>query len=259
LIAQGYLKQSGGQFPVIQLTEKSLDVLKGNVPVELIKATVREEKRSSLVPDVSHEYFRDLLESLKKVRTDFARGENVPPYIIFSDATLVEMATFLPQNTDEMSRISGVGELKLEKYGADFLAVIGNYCEENDLASRIDLKAPRRDKKQRAKRGEKGQNTYDVTLEMFRSGLNVYDIARERGVTLSTVENHLARFIPTGEIALTDLVPEDKIEPIRDAIIKFQGVGALSPIKEYLGEFYTYGEIRAVLADFMGKSQAAAR
>lgn len=257
LIAQGYLKQSDGQFPTLLLTEKSDEVLKGNVRVELIKATVKEEKKSSLVSDVSHEYFKDLFADLKNVRTAFAREENVPPYVIFSDATLVEMATYLPLDLDAMSRISGVGELKLQKYGADFAAVVKNYCEENELETRIELKAPRRDKRQRAKRSEKGQSTFDITLEMFRAGMSVVEIARERGVTNSTVENHLARFISTGEIALTDLVQKEKIEAIREAIIKFQGIGALSPIKEYLGEHYTYGEIRAVLADFMGNASAA--
>lgn len=249
LIAQGYLKQTDGQFPTIMLTEKSLEVLKGNESVALIKATEREEKKSSLVAsDVQYDYFKDLFVELKKVRTEFARGENVPPYVIFSDATLVEMATFLPLDQNEMGRISGVGELKLEKYGADFLAAIKNYCEENNLDSRIGLKTPKREKKQRTKRNEKGQNTYQITLEMFLAGMEISEIARERGVTNSTVENHLVRFIPTGEIGLEDLVPEFKIEEIRGAVERFRDVGALSPIKEYLGNEFTYGEIRAVLA-----------
>jgi len=249
LISQGYLKQTDGQFPTLMLTEKSLDVLKGNESVELIKATVREEKKSSLLAaDVQYDYYKDLFAELKTVRTAFARDENVPPYVIFSDATLVEMATFLPLDLDEMSRISGVGELKLQKYGADFLSVIREFCDENDLESRIDLKSPKREKKQRAKRNEKGQNTYQISLEMFLAGMDVGAIARTRGVTQSTVENHLVRFIPTGEIGLEDLVPDYKIGEIRKAIEKFRDVGAISPIKEHLGENYTYGEIRAVLA-----------
>jgi len=257
LISQGFLKQSDGQFPIIQLTEKSIDVLKGNVPVELIKVTVKEEKKTSLVKDVSHDYFKDLFAELKTVRTAFARGENVPPYVIFSDVTLVEMATYLPLDLSEMSQISGVGELKLQKYGADFVSEIKNYCEENNLESRIALKSPKREKKQRAKLNEKGQNTFQISLEMFQSGMEIAEIARERGVTKSTIETHLVRFIPSGEIALTDLVDEDKIEPIKRAIEKFKDIGAISPIKEHLGENYSYGEIRAVLADFAGKGYAA--
>jgi len=248
LMAQGYLKQSDGQFPTIQLTEKSDEVLRGNVSIELIKATVREEKKQTLVPDVSHEYFKDLFNDLKKVRTDFARAENVPPYVVFSDATLVEMATFLPLDLNAMGKISGVGELKLEKYGADFLEVVKDYCDANNLESRIGLKQPKREKKQRTKRTESGQSTYDISLEMFKSGYSVEEIARKRGMTKSTVEIHLVRFIQNGEITIEDIVPDYKIESIRDAIERFRDLGALSPIKEFLGDNYSYGEIRAVLA-----------
>jgi ATP-dependent DNA helicase RecQ len=83
---------------------------------------------------------------------------------------------------------------------------------------------------------------------MFRSGRSVPEIAQERGVLPSTIEGHLARFVPTGEVALEELVPAHKVETIRQAVLKFNETGALSPIKEYLGEEYSYGEIRAVIA-----------
>jgi len=248
LIAQDFLKQSDGQFPTIQLTEKSEDVLKGNVKVELIKVTVKEEKPKSLVPEVSYPYLKDLFDELKKVRMAFAREENVPPYVIFSDATLVEMATYLPHNNAEMRKISGIGDLKLDKYGADFISEIRNYCEKNELESRIDLKSPKREPKKRTKRDVSGKDTYDYSLDMFRSGMTIAEIAKSREMAQSTIETHLSRFIASGKIALEELVPEHKIEPIKQAIIKFSDLGALGPIKEDLGEGYSYGEIRAVLA-----------
>ena len=248
LIAQNLLKQSNGQFPVIQLTEKSEDVLKGKTKVELFKVSVKEDKKKSLVSDVSYPYIKELFEELKKVRTVFARGENLPPYLIFSDATLVEMATFLPHNSAEMRKISGVGDLKLDKYGADFISEIRSYCESNNLESRINLKSPKREVKKRTKRDASGKDTYHYSLEMFQEGFSVAEIAKLREMTRSTIETHLVRFIPSGEIALEDLVPQNKIEPIKQAIVKFNDLGALSPIKESLGEDYSYGEIRAVLA-----------
>ena len=248
LIGQDFLKQTDGQYPTIQLTEKSENVLKGNVHVELIKVSVKEEKKSSLVPEVSYPYLKDLFDELKKVRTAFAREENVPPYIIFSDATLVEMATYLPHNNAEMRKISGVGELKLDKYGADFISEIRDYCEKNVLSSRIDLKSPKREPKKRTKRDASGKDTYHYSLEMFQDGMSVAEIAKSREMARSTIETHLVRFIPSGEIKLEDLVPKSKIEPIKQAIVKFNEIGALSPIKEHLGENFSYGEIRAVLA-----------
>ena len=248
LIAQGYLKQTEGTYPVIVLTDKSNDVLSGKTKVELIKVTAREEKKPKLVTEVSLPYIHELFDELRHVRTVFATTENVPPYVVFSDATLVEMATYLPHLDWEMRKISGVGDLKFEKYGADFLRVIKAYCLKNNLTSNIGLKSPKRKNKTRTKRDANGKDTYSVSFEMFRDGRSVDEIAHARGVQPSTVENHLARFIATGEIQLHELVPLHKVEPIRNAVLKFNDDGALSPIKEYLGDDYTYGEIRAVIA-----------
>ncbi len=252
LIAQGYLKQTEGQYPVIVLTEKSEDVLKGNIPVELIKVKIREEKKPSLVPQISHPYIQALFDNLKQIRTAFSKSENVPPYVVFSDATLVEMATYLPQNDWELRKISGIGDLKFDKYGADFLREIKDYCLKNTLVSRIDLKEPKRERKQRTKRDATGKDTYHISLDMFRDGKPIAEIARERGLATSTIENHLARFIATGEVSLDQFVSLDKVEPIREAITKFADSNALSPIKEFLGEDFSYGEIRAVMAAVSG-------
>lgn len=247
LIAQGYLAQTDGQYPVIVLTEKSTDVLAGEASVELIKVVEKEVKKPKLVAAVSLPYIQDLFDELRKIRTAFATSEKVPPYVVFSDATLVEMATYLPQSDWEMRKISGVGDLKFEKYGSDFLRAVKDYSLRNGLVSNIDLKLPKRDRK-RTKRDANGKDTYRISLEMFRDGRSINEIASERGVQPSTVENHLARFIATGEVRLDELVPLEKVETIRNAVLKFNDGGALSPIKEFLGDEYTYGEIRAVIA-----------
>jgi len=253
LISQGYLSQTEGQYPVIVLTEKSEGLLRGNTTVELIQAKVREEKKTSLIPQASHPYIQVLFDNLRRVRSEFAKNENVPPYIVFSDVTLVEMATYLPQNESEMRKISGIGDLKYQKYGADFLHEIKTYCAKNNLASRIGLKSPKRERKARTKRDANGKDTYHTSLEMFQNGISVSDIAKERGLTENTVENHLARFIASGEIGLEQIVPDEKIELIREAIIKFADPNALSPIKEFLGDEYRYGEIKAVIASMGGQ------
>lgn len=256
LIAQGFLMQTEGTYPTIALTEKSEDVLKGNVRVELFKVIVKEDKKASLVAENAPDYFQDLFDELKRVRTTFARSENVPPYVVFSDATLVEMAAYLPLNENEMRKISGVGDLKLQKYAADFLEVIADYCDANNLESRIALKSPKRELKKRTKRDENGIDTYNTTLDMFNSGLSVAEIAEARNLAKSTIEMHLVRFIQSGDVSVEDLVADEKIEPIRDAITKFNAGGAIAPVKEFLGENFSYGEIRAVMATMQENSYA---
>ncbi len=248
LIEQGFLAQTEGQYPTIVLTDKSPDVLRGNTQVELMKVQIRETKKDSLTNQNAPEYFADLFDDLKRVRTKFAKAENVPPYVIFSDATLIEMASYLPKNPDEMRRISGVGDLKLQKYAADFLAAISNYCETNNLKSRIAQKSNKPERKSRPKKDQTGADTYSTSLDMFKSGLDIGEIAEARGIARSTVEAHLTRFLETGEVTLEEIVDQDKIETIRRAILRSETGGAVAPVKELLGDNYSYGEIRAVMA-----------
>jgi ATP-dependent DNA helicase RecQ len=252
LIAQNYLRQTEGAYPVVALTEMSKAVLSGDVTVELIKVTEKEEKKTKLIAESSLPYIRELFDELRTLRMTFATAEKVPPYIIFSDATLVEMATYLPQMDWEMRKVSGVGDLKFEKYGSAFIETIREYCLRNGLVSRMDLKRSNGSRRQQTKRDASGKDTFRITLEMFRDGLSIREIADERGLQPSTVERHLARFVASGEVRLDEMVPLAKIETIRNAVLKFKDQNALSPIKEFLGDDYTYGEIRAVIAALTG-------
>ncbi|MEO7538524.1 MAG: RecQ family ATP-dependent DNA helicase, partial [Pyrinomonadaceae bacterium] len=250
LVSQGYLAQTEGQYPVIVLTDKSRDVLAGTTAVELIKVRIRDERKTQSVSDVAHE--RGLLDELKRTRAALAKQDNVPPYIIFSDATLIEMAAYLPLDIASMRQISGVGDLKLQKYGNEFLFDIKNYCKRKELKTRIDLKSPRiRERKSRTKRGKTGDDTYTVSLKMFRSGSTIDQIAAARDLTRSTIESHLSHFIPSGRVKLEELVPIHKIEPIRNAIIELNAETGIGKVKQLLGDDYSYGEIRAVAAEFL--------
>jgi ATP-dependent DNA helicase RecQ len=249
MISQGIIGQTEDQYPTLFLTEQSNEILRGNRRVELFQVTRKKSKSASLVKEVSHPYIKELFSKLKDLRTKFARTENVPPYVVFSDATLVEFATFLPQNEREMLKISGVGDVKMNKYGLDFMAEVVSYCDENNLDSRIKLKAPQR--KKRTKRNKKGDDTYTTSLKMFKAGNSVEDIARQRELAISTIETHLVKFIPTGEIIVEDLVAPEKIESIREAIFELNAENGISPIKEFLGGDFSYLEIRAVVAEML--------
>ena len=248
LIEQGYLDQTHGQFPTLVLTDKSRDVLKGKTIVELVKVVDELERTGSRALQETHDYFRDLFDRLKTVRTEFARADNVPPYVIFSDVTLIEMATYLPQDSEQMLKISGVGDVKFQKYGAECLEVIKGYCKENKLESRIEHKIPKRERKASARRSSDAASTFEITLSMFQQGKSISQIAIERKLSQSTIEAHLLRYMTSGEVALNDLVAADKVEPIKQAIRQLSDSFAVGPIKQFLGEQYSYGEINAVLA-----------
>ncbi|QQS15434.1 MAG: DNA helicase RecQ [Candidatus Moraniibacteriota bacterium] len=146
LIALGFLRQAGEPYPTLSLTEKSAAVLRGEIRV-MLTALADNTKRE--VKSEAPEYEATLFDQLKALRTEYARKENVPPYIIFSDATLLELATFLPTNISELPRISGFGEVKTRRYGKAFLNVVAKYCAEHNLLSRMSEKVSARSRRSR--------------------------------------------------------------------------------------------------------------
>lgn len=252
LVAQGYLRITDDAFPILKLTDKSEAVLKGQQKVELIASQKTEERQYEAIA-----YEAELLNRLKTMRRDIASDENVPAYIILSDATLLEMATYLPQSNEELRMISGFGDVKLAKYAGKFLPVIKNYCSQWNLTSRIKHKTPKKERKSKTERTtinrRSADNTRTETFSLFRAGKSVEAIATERGLSPMTIEGHLSYFVQTGEMEVSELVKEEKIPAIQDAIESY-GYDRLAPLKEVLGEGYTYGEIKAVIG-WMNREQ----
>jgi ATP-dependent DNA helicase RecQ len=155
LIQLGYLRQSDGEYPVLQLTPESDKILRGQEKVLLTEMEkeqpVPQENRGQgagsqgAFADVA-EADKALFQELRQLRKQIAAREQVPPYIIFSDATLNELSAYLPHTREDLTRINGFGSVKLEKYGAIFLQCILDYCFPRALPSRMHLK---QDKKRR--------------------------------------------------------------------------------------------------------------
>ena len=242
LIDQDYLAKSEGEYPVLNLTAKSAAVLKGTEKVSLLK--FKEKIEVIAQPDQPTEYEAALFHQLKDTRRMLAAEENVPAYIVLSDATLMELATYLPFNKEGFSKISGFGEVKLEKYGRQFWEVIAAYCRERNLTTRIHLKIPKRP---RGDESDKVNDTKQMTFDMFTQGNSIEKIAEMRKLTSSTVENHLAFFVVQGKLSVEKVMDVSKMPAITEAI-KQTGSGALSPVKEILGDSYSYGEIRLTMA-----------
>ena len=243
LITMGYLLQEGGQYPTLKLTEKSQAVLKGEEKVMLVKSVTREE-----VAETELQYEKELFSILKSIRNQLAEEAQVPAYIIFSDATLLELATYLPQQFSELKQMSGFGEVKIQRYGKTFLNAVIDYCKKNNLPSSIQHKIPKRQRKSRtAGDFSKTTDTKMESYQLFKSGKSISEIATIRHLATSTIESHLAHFILEGEIQIEELVAKEKIEPIEKAI-RQHGDLSLSILKNHLGDEYSYGEIKAVVS-----------
>ena len=244
LISLGYLAVTEDDYHVLKLTEKSNAVLKGQLKVELIASQTMEEREVEVIP-----YEAGLLDELKTIRRDIAGNENVPAYIILSDAALMEMATYLPQTLDELRLISGFGDVKLARYGREFLIPVKNYCAKHNLSSRTKQKSTKPERK--AKKGNsnssRSSNTASDSFNLFRSGKTIAEIAAARNLATTTIEGHLSYYIFTGAIDIFEMVNEEKKLLIQNAVESYGGE-KLAPLKEVLGEDHSYGEIKAVIA-----------
>ena len=129
LLDQELLSRSGGEYPVLCLNEASAEVLRGERSVHLVPIKVKRARTTAREAASWEGVDRDLFERLRELRTELARARNVPPYVIFSDASLRDMARQRPATPGELLEIHGVGEKKLADLGDDFLACIREHAE----------------------------------------------------------------------------------------------------------------------------------
>lgn len=245
MINQKLIKVTGGQYPLLTVTDDGWKVLKGKSTVSFFK-TISAIKTSTI--GNVEQTDRALFDQLKQLRRLIADSENVPAYIVLSDYTIGELVKYLPLKVEELQYISGFGDYKIERYGAEFIQSINQYCAANNLSSRMfsNLQYKSLRKTPKKKFLEPKITSADLTLNLYKSGRPVVEIAQERGLSVGTIIHHLSQFLKSGEILITDLVEEKKIEPIREAI-KINGVLSTATLKDYLGEDYDYPEIRAVV------------
>ncbi|MCG8384252.1 MAG: DNA helicase RecQ [Cytophagales bacterium] len=240
LLQHGLLKRSQGQYPVLQLTDQSMKVLHGHESVTLTKAV----KPSPVTVGEEHpEVHAELAVQLKELRKMIADSENVPAYVVFSDASLQELVMYLPATEAELERINGFGEVKVKRYGQVILEQIISYCKPLGLTSQLPATSLKR-KREKSSPGE----THFKTLELLQSGKTIDEIASARGLAPGTIESHLDKLIKMGKLRAKEVVSENRINEILKVLSNTQDVG-LRPIKEQLPEDFSYGEIRMVVSD----------
>jgi ATP-dependent DNA helicase RecQ len=230
------------------LTQKGKDVLFKKEHVYLT-APVHIEIPNEPVVYQQHPYDKDLFEKLKQLRNKIAHEENVPPYIIFSDSTLLDLATYLPLTESDLLKISGFGTFKTQKYGQHFLNTIQDYCFEHKLETQINLKQPKEERKHKlVSATERNSDTKRVSFTLFKQGKTIAEIAEERNLSINTIESHLSYFVTLGDLEINDLVDSNKQKAIKKAIEIYGASNGLKVLKENLPEEITYGEIKMVLA-----------
>ena len=242
LIHAGFAIQNQERFGAIQVTARGRAVLTGKERVTIhTRPSVATPRPEQLQAN------RDLFDELRALRKSVADERGVPPYVIFHDRTLQEMAGRLPGSVDDLLKLPGVGTAKATTFGDRFLQVVGRYAAERGLPQAPLANGAGQGTEAR-RGGRRAGDSMRETLDLFRQGMTVADIARERSLALSTVENHLAEALEAGEeIEVDRLVAADKLEAITD-VLRSAGDTTLTEIQNRLGDEFSFAEIRMARA-----------
>lgn len=204
----------------------------GQTPLEMPRLNIKLKPKNTYLTTPDETYDPVLFEILRKIRTQEASRLKVPPYIIFGDKTLRELATHFPQTPSAFLEISGVGNQKLNQFGELFMSAIRQYLSavktKNQDATLIDL-----------------GSTFDETKELLRQQISIVEIAKIRGLSVSTIIRHIERIAATDkQLNLAYLKPtQARFEKIANAFKKTGGL-TLTLVREILGEDYSFDELR---------------
>ena len=247
LVTNGLLAQNGGDYPTLSVSQKGRKFLNDREKLTLtrLKQTTPVQK-TALAGDRETAYNTKLFDELAALRLEIATDREVPAYQIFGNKSLQQMAFHMPQNEVEFSKISGVGDAKLRDFSERFLEVINEYMQANGqpvAVNPVPVSAPK-------KRVRGISMSIRETKDLVAQGLSFEEVAEQRGISETTIRSHLERFIQEGgQIDLGHLMPtEDRRVKIESAF-KEMGEARLTPVREFLGDDYTWDELAVVRMD----------
>ncbi|MEN6566994.1 MAG: DNA helicase RecQ [Veillonellales bacterium] len=235
LVATDYLRLTDSEYPVVKMTGTGITVLKGNARVWQ-KVAKRPQQTAA---------DNSLFELLRVLRKEIADRDKVPPYMVFADSTLKEMSQCYPADEQALRLVRGVGEMKLERYGAAFLTVIRQYA----AAHQVQLSASPAAAASSVPPEEKTPS-HLVTYRLYQEGRSLAEIAAQRKLKPLTIQEHLLRCHQEGlAIDWSPLIPQ-QYEKLILAKIRELGAAKLKPLKEALPEEVDYGAIKAVICKY---------
>ncbi|WP_373497241.1 DNA helicase RecQ [Aquiflexum sp.] len=236
LLQEDYLAEAGSQFPTLKLTTFAWEKLKSKGKILL---PMEEVSLPTSATKATHN--EALLDELKRIRFQIAQKQNVPPYVVFADSSLVEMATYFPIDDASFLTISGVGRVKANSYGEDFMNVIREFVKENNIE-------PIQKRNYSKPKSTKDNQSENLTYKLFQEGKNIYQIAQERNMSPNTVEEHLSNLVRKGVVDPEVFLSKDDVLNIRLAYRR-QDSNFLKPLKEHFGERYSYFQLKVALAE----------
>lgn len=233
------LVKKDGEYPTLGVSDLGRTFLSSGQSLSLPKyiedadAAVSEETKTT-------DYDHNLFELLRGLRKQLANEQGVPPFVVFGDTSLREMAKFFPQKLESFANISGVGREKLTRYGKIFVSIIRDYSIKHNLSEKsLPERRPMRERSL-----SRPGSTFQETLDLLGQKLSLEEIAKRRQLTIGTIIGHLEKFDQTGQkLDLHHLtLPTSQLAALKKAVDS--GTRSLFQLHALLGNELSYEDIR---------------
>jgi ATP-dependent DNA helicase RecQ len=244
LVTNGLLAQRGSGYPTLVVSAQGRKFLNSREKLSLTRPKqAAPVLQATSGPDRETAYDTRLFDELAALRLEIATDREVPAYQIFGNKSLQQMAFHMPRNEAEFSRISGVGDAKLRDFSERFLKVINEYMQANGQSAAVEqvpVNAPK-------KRIRGISMSIRETVDLISQNRSLDEVAEQRGISETTIRSHLERFVQEGgKIDLDHLMPSDVRRSRIEAAFKEMGEARLTPVRDALGDDYTWEELAVV-------------
>ncbi len=252
-LLNGFLEKDIENFGVIKISQKGLDFIENPHSIKLTKdhnyeEEVKEEQEQEEVQQAAG-HDEALFDMLKALRKKIAQQKNLPPYVLFQDPSLKEMATTFPTKMDDLSHVSGVGQGKAQKFGAPFLALIQKYVDENDIVTAADVVVKSAVNKSKIK---------IYIIQQIDKKMDLEEIASSKGIDMRELMEEIEHICYSGtklnlDYYINGVLDEERQEEIYEYFMTAQTDNIAVALKELGSDDYTEEDIRLMRIKFLSE------
>ncbi|MCX6304939.1 MAG: HRDC domain-containing protein [Bacteroidetes bacterium] len=179
----------------------------------------------------------ELYAELRKWRDNLADERDIPKYMVLPQKSMLDLMQKLPATLPELKTIKGIGQAKINQFGEEIITIINTFCSDHDIVP-AQIEIPAVEKKAKVNSGK-------LSFEMFRAGKTVAEIAALRSLSTSTVEGHLAPYVGTGDLMVSEFVHAEKLNRVLD-YISANPHKTLGEVKSAMGDTVTYADLKFI-------------
>lgn len=254
----GYLEKDVDNYGILRLSQRGLTYIEDPYPITLTKDHDYEQQGADIKEDEDKDsspasggvaYDEELLGLLKALRKRIAKEKNLPPYVIFQETSMEEMATTYPTTREEMAQINGVGMGKVQKFGRQFIDLITKYVEDNEIETAKDVVIKSTVNKSKVK---------IFIIQQIDRKVDLDEIAESKSLTMEDLMEEIEHICYSGtrlnlDYYINQVMDEDRQDEIFEYFMRAESDNIAVALREFGGDDFTEQDLRLMRIKFLSE------